>query len=181
MGVGGPGNFDPQTLPIGVLGRPHGLRGELTLRPHNVSGGDLGGVPELILERQGGRDVRRVESIRRGGDGWLVKLAGVGSRTDAEALTNVAVRVRRAALPPLGAGEFFVADAVGCDVVAEDGRPLGTVTEVFWNGAHDVLLVKGERELLIPAIGPFVRAVDTGARRVTVAWDDEEEEVHARG
>lgn len=170
-----PGNYDPETLPIGVLGRAHGLRGELTLRPHNVSGGELGGLKELILERQGGRDLRPLESIRRGGDGWLVKLAGVNSRTEAEALTNVAVRVHRAALPPLGAGEFFVADAVGCDVVTDGGRSLGTVTEVFWNGAHDVLLVKGERELLIPAVGQFIRAVDAGGRKVTVAWDEEEE------
>jgi hypothetical protein len=29
--------FDPETLAIGTVGRPHGLGGELTLRPHNTS------------------------------------------------------------------------------------------------------------------------------------------------
>lgn len=174
-----PASYDPETLPVGVLGRPHGLRGEITLRPHNASGRDLGRVTELILDRAGTRpdavEVRRVQSLRRGGDGWVVKLVGVEGRSDAELLTNVPVRVRRAALPPLEAGEFFVADAVGCDVFAEDGRRLGTVADVFWNGAHDVLLVKGAGELMIPAVAEFVRSVDAPARKVIVAWEAEEE------
>ena len=173
-------SYDPETLSVGVLGRPHGLRGEITLRPHNAAGRDLGHVSELILEREGAassaREVRRIQSIRPGADGWLVKFAGVDTRSDVEPLTNVSVRVRRAELPPLGAGEFFVADTVGCEVFAEDGRRLGVVADVFWNGAHDVLLVKRDgNELLIPAIAEFVRAVDAPARRLTVAWDGEDE------
>lgn len=172
-----PASYDPETLPVGVLGRPHGLRGQVTLRPHNASGQDLGRLSELILERNGVHEVRRIQAIRRGADGWLVTFVGVATRSDAELLTNIPVRVRRAALPPLDAGEFFVADTVGCQVFAEDGRRLGDVADVFWNGAHDVLLVKGEGEILIPAIAQFVRAVDVTARRVTVAWDGEEEVV----
>jgi len=172
------GSYDPETLPVGVLGRAHGLRGELTLRPHNAAGSDLGLVTELILDRGGaGREVRRLQSIRPAGDGWLVKFVGVETRTEAEALTNVPVRVRREALPPLEAGEFFVADTVGCDVFAEDGRRLGVVADTFWNGAHDVLLVKGDGqgELMIPALGEFLRSVDVSARKVVVDWRGEDE------
>jgi 16S rRNA processing protein RimM len=170
--------YDPETLPVGVLGRAHGLRGEVTLRPHNAASSDLGLVTELILDRGGaGREVRRLQSIRPAGDGWLVKFVGVETRSDAEALTNVPVRVRREALPPLEAGEFFVADTVGCEVFAEDGRRLGAVADTIWNGAHDVLLVKaeGQGELMIPALGEFVRSVDIPARKVIVDWQGEDE------
>lgn len=188
-----PASYDPETLPVGVLGRAHGLRGEITLRPHNVAGSDLGLVTELILDlgaaRQGtgpgarpaaqqpAREVRRLQSIRPAGDGWLVKFVGVDTRTDAESLTNVPVRVRRQALPPLEAGEFYVADTIGCDVFAEDGQRLGVVADTFWNGAHDVLLVQreGEDELMIPALGDFVRSVDVAARKVIVDWQGEDE------
>lgn len=174
-----PASYDPETLPVGILGRPHGLRGEISLRPHNASGRDLARVTELILEREGGPagpgEVRSLQSIRRGADGWLVKFVGVDARSDVEPLTNVPVRVRRAALPPLEPGEFFVADTVGCDVFGEDGRRLGTVADAFWNGAHDVLLVKGQGELLIPAVAQFVRSVDAAARKVVVAWEGEDE------
>jgi 16S rRNA processing protein RimM len=192
-----PASYDPETLPVGVLGRPHGLRGEITLRPHNVAGSDLGLVTELILDRGAARqgpgpgvrpggqeraqrqapEVRQLQSIRPAGDGWLVKFVGVDTRTDAESLTNVPVRVRRRALPPLEAGEFYVADTVGCDVFTEDGQRLGAVADTFWNGAHDVLLVKreGEDELMIPALADFVRAVDVAARKVIVDWHGEDE------
>lgn len=176
-----PASYDPETLPVGVLGRAHGLRGEITLRPHNVAGSDLGLVTELILDRDaaraGAREVRRLQSIRPAGDGWLVKFVGVDTRSDVEALTNVPVRVRRAALPPLAEGEFFVADTVGCEVFAEDGRRLGIVADTFWNGAHDVMQVRGEGEgeLMIPALGEFVRSVDVVARKVIVDWQGEDE------
>jgi len=174
-----PASYDPETLPVGVLGRPHGLRGEITLRPHNASGRDLARVTELILEREGARqgagEVRSLQSIRRGADGWLVKFVGAEARSDVEPLTNVRVRVRRAALPPLEPGQFFVADTVGCDVFDEQGRRLGAVADAFWNGAHDVLLVKGEREILIPAVAEFVRSVDAPGRKLIVAWEGEDE------
>lgn len=167
--------YDPETLPIGVMGRPHGLRGELALRLHNPGGADLGRLSELILEKDGVRQTRQVKAMRRVSEGWLIKLVGVDSRTDADALTNHQVRVPRATLPRLADGEFFVADAVGCAVLAEDGRSLGVVADVFWNGAQDVMIVRGESEVLIPAIAEFLRTVDVAARRIVVAWHEEHE------
>jgi len=167
-------SYDPETLLVGVMGRPHGLRGEIALRAHNRASADLARVRELLLERPTGRDERRVEAIRRAPDGWLVKLAGVHSRTDAEALTNAPVRVRRIHLPAPAPGEFFVEDAVGCEVFAENERRLGTVGGLMWNGAQDILVVEGEAELLIPALPEFVRAIDLAKRRIDVTWDEED-------
>ena len=58
-------------------------------------------------------------------DGYLVHLAGVDDREAAAALTLAEVRVARAALPPLGPGEYYVEDVVGCAVEDEDGRAAG--------------------------------------------------------
>jgi 16S rRNA processing protein RimM len=169
--------YDAETLLIGVMGRPHGLRGETTLRTHNPNGSDLAQVGELILERpDGAREVRRVESIRRFADGWLVRLIGIASRDDADGLTNLRVRVPRRALPPAIEGEFFVEDTIGCDVFAEEGARLGTVEATFWNGAQNVWVVRGAREILIPVVPAFVRTVDAAQRRIVVAWVDEPED-----
>ena len=167
-------SYDPETLLVGVMGRPHGLRGEISLRAHNLHSADLARIPELLLERPTGRDERRVEAIRRSPDGWLVKLAGIDSRTDAEPLTNAPVRVRRTRLPSPRPGEFFVEDAVGCEVFAEGDKRLGTVGGLLWNGAQDILVVDGESEILIPALPQFVRAIDLAKRRIDVTWDEED-------
>ena len=81
----------------------------------------------------------------------------------------------RAALPPLAAGEYYVADVVGCRVETEDGVALGVVVQTFWNGGQDVMVVReGDGpagEQLIPMVPDFVRQVDTVARLVRVVWE----------
>jgi 16S rRNA processing protein RimM len=170
--------YDPETLLVGVLGRPHGLRGETLLRPHNPAGSDLAAVTELILENEAGeRERRAVERIRRAGEAWLVKLDGIGSRDEADRLTNRAVRVQRRALPPPSGQEFFVQDTLGCHVTTEGGEALGVVETAFWNGAQDVWVVRaGDRETLIPVVAAYVRQVDPVGRRIVVAWSAEVEE-----
>ena len=190
--------YDPQSLLVGVIGKPHGLDGEMTLRAYNLHGADLAKVPELIFERGQGRDARRLRTARRRADGWLVRVEGVDSRDAAAALTHTPVRVLKQALPALGPGEFFVEDLLGCEVRTVDGDVLGLVDTIFWNGAHDVMSVQqtvhggqvegadaGEGggagkarpavvEHLIPLVPNFLHTVDPAARQVVVVWQREE-------
>jgi 16S rRNA processing protein RimM len=173
--------YDPEALLIGVIGRPHGLNGETSLRPYGGAS-DLSTVPLLILERHGKRTEWRVQSMRPAREGWLIRLEGVESRTDADALTNASVWVSRKDLPSLGPGEFYVEDVVGCRVETEEGKTLGVVEGIFWNGAHDVMTVgaatgaaEPSEPLLIPIVPTFVREVDAAAGRVLVAWEGEQE------
>jgi 16S rRNA processing protein RimM len=173
-GPGLPDRYDPETLPVGVLGRPHGVHGEMMLRPHDRSGRALDRVRRLLLV-VGGRPVGYdVTALRPVAGGYLVRLAGVGDREAAAALTLAEVRVPRAVLPPLGPGEYYVEDVVGCAVDDETGRPLGVVRGTFWNGAHDVATVIADdgRERMIPLVPDFVLAVDAPGRRLHVRWDD---------
>lgn len=170
-------SFDPDTLLIGVMGRPHGLHGEIFLRPYGGAS-DLAAIPTLLLERDGARREWVLRQTRRVADGWLVRFQGIESRTDAEALTNAAVRVPRRALPPLGPGEFYVEDLLGCRVEAESGAVLGVVQGIFWNGAQDIITVgddvpgsKDDAQVMIPVVPNFVRLVDPEAGRVVVAWE----------
>jgi 16S rRNA processing protein RimM len=170
--------YDPDSLLVGVVGRPHGVRGELALHPYNEGGDALDGAESLILEREGKRTTYAVEWLRPGTRGLIAKLAGVDDRDAAAALTLSAVRLLRAALPPLEPGEFYVEEVVGCAVVGEDGAPLGNATSVFWNGAQDVMTVVDEttgRERLIPLVPDFTLAVDIPGRKIQVRWEDEDE------
>jgi 16S rRNA processing protein RimM len=57
-------------------------------------------------------------------------------------------------------------------VVTSEGVDLGVVDHLIETGANDVLVVRGERERLIPFTpGHAVVAVDLEQRRLTVAWD----------
>lgn len=174
--------YDPETVVVGVVGRPHGLGGEVTLRPYNLRGSALRDADSLILDRDGKRTTYQVLSRRPGPTAVIARLAGVDDRTAAEALTLSLVRLSRSALPPLEPGEFYVEDVVGCQVVHVDGTVLGTAVGTFWSGAHDVMTVAKEGEdtreaeaageLMIPLIPEFVRTVDAVARRIEVDWSE---------
>lgn len=177
-------SYDPHLLLVGVIGRPHGLDGEMTLRTHNPAGADLSVVPELIFERDDRRETRRLRTARRNADGWLVRVEGIESRDAAAAMTHAPVRVSKLALPPLGAGEFFVEDLLGCQVRTVDGVDLGVVDSIFWNGAQDVMSILPQTggaagtggEHLIPLVPAFLHEVDSPGRQIVVVWEIEEVE-----
>ena len=66
----------------------------------------------------------------------------------------------------------LVYEIVGLEVVTEDGKSLGRVSEVLSTGANDVYVVDGPSgETLIPAIASVVEAIDVagGVLRITDA------------
>jgi 16S rRNA processing protein RimM len=169
--------YDPETLSVGVLGRPHGIRGDLYFRPHNPKSRAFDAVREISIVLDGAPRRYQVTSMRPVADAYVAHLAGVDDREAAAALTLAEVRVARADLPPLEPGEYFVEDIVGCAVERDDGRPLGVVSGTIWNGAHDVAAVEDAdgRERLIPLVPEFVVNVDVPARKMQVRWEDEDE------
>jgi 16S rRNA processing protein RimM len=159
-------------LPFGRVGRPHGVRGELALRPFNADGEGLdpASLPMAVLLVRGpDRREITVVAVRPANDVLLVKFEGIVTREQAAALTNAEIWLPRAVFSKLEADEFYVEDLIGCAVVDVAGRARGTVRATFWNGAQDVLTLEGpDGELFVPAVPEFIREVDLDARRVVV-------------
>ncbi len=175
--------YDPRTIAIGVLGKPHGVRGEIGLRLFNGEAIAPLEPGPVMLERAGRSAAHVVTRARPFGTGLLLTFAGVDSREGASALTHSEVRIERTVLPAPATDEYFVADVVGCQVINHDGARLGVVNETFWNGAHDVMVVRdGDTdagadvtERLIPLVPEFIRTVDAAARTVRVEWQTSDE------
>lgn len=150
-------------LPAGRVGRPHGLDGSFHVtkpRPRLLADG--------IPLRIGGKPV---EVVRRAGtdDRPILKVAGVTSREDVDALRGAQLEVLRADAPPLDEEEWWAEDFPGLAVV--DGTvEVGEVVELLALPANEVLRVRrpGRPELLVPLIADAVRSVDMDARRVDV-------------
>jgi 16S rRNA processing protein RimM len=64
-------------------------------------------------------------------------------------------------------------DLIGRSVVTPEGVPLGRVDRVLETGANDVLVVKGDRERLIPFIEQVIEAVSPGDAPLVAHWDPE--------
>ena len=106
------------------------------------------------------------------GKGMVAKLPGCDDRNAAAKLVGATIQVPRSALPKPKRGQYYWTDLEGLAVVTVEGVDLGKVSHLFATGANDVLVVRGERERLIPFVtGQFVKEVDLKAGRITVDWD----------
>ena len=108
------------------------------------------------------------------GKGLVAHLEGVDDRDQAELLRGAEIAVERARLEPLDEGEYYWADLIGLRVVTTQGVELGRIERLMETGANDVLVVRGERERLIPYLRPdVVTAVDLATGTLQVDWDPE--------
>jgi 16S rRNA processing protein RimM len=114
----------------------------------------------------------RVREGRKHGKHLIALLEEVNDRDQAESLVNREIAAFRDQFPELPDNEFYWADLIGLRVTLPDGKELGTIRDMLATGANDVMVVHGERELLIPfVLGPYVKNVDLDRGLVTVDWD----------
>ncbi|MFN0095410.1 MAG: ribosome maturation factor RimM [Dehalococcoidia bacterium] len=156
----------PGFTAVGIVQRPHGIRGEIraTAFAHDA--------PNL----QAGRTVclqsisRRILRARPSKGVWILQLAGLGRREEVEGLYGELLEARDADVRRADPESYFVHELVGLRVETVDGEDLGTLVEVLETGANDVYIVQGPRgEVLIPAIGSVVASIDlpVGVMRIT--------------
>jgi 16S rRNA processing protein RimM len=159
---------------MGRVLAPYGVRGWLKVRPETEQLESLLSYRTWRLSAEGGwHDYRLAEGRVHGGSALVARLEGVDDRDQAAKLQGARIVVPRSALPPAPQGEYYWADLIGLRVVNCDGIELGVVDEVFATGANDVLVVRAERERLIPFVQSVVIEVDLQASRMKVDWGPE--------
>ena len=163
------GTHESTRVVLGEVAGAHGIRGLLRVHAYNPDSEQLEVDGTVTLEHGSAGGRYRIESVTRHGRGLLVALEGVTDRTGAERLHGARLLVDRAALPVLATGEFYHHEVVGAEVVAEDGRSVGTVTRTMSTGLNDVWIVRNAtREHLIPVIADVVVDIDLEARRIVI-------------
>ncbi len=115
---------------------------------------------------------RQVLEGRRHGKTLVARLAGCDNRDEAASLVNMDIAVPRQQLPALSEDEFYWADLEGLVVETLAGTALGRIDHLFATAGNDVLVVKGDRERLIPFIWEdVVKEIDLATGRMRVDWD----------
>jgi len=111
---------------------------------------------------------------RQHGKGIVAHLQDCDDRDQAQVLMGYEIGIRRDQLPATAPGEYYWSDLQGLEVINLDGDALGTVDHLIETGANDVLVVKGDRERLIPFIREqVVISVDLDKGEIRVDWDKE--------
>ena len=154
-------------LPVGRVGRPHGLDGSFYVTRPRARLLTLGAA--LSVAGRTAAIVRRAGTEQRP----IVRLEGIGDRIAAEELRGLELTVDSRQAPALADGEWWAHELEGCTV--RDGeRLLGTVTRLIELPSCEALEVRpaqGGEPVLVPLVKDAVRAVDTGAQQIEVDLD----------
>ena len=152
-------------LEAGRIVNTHGVRGEVRIQPWTNRAEDLCRYKRL---RIGDRMVS-LRSARVHKGCVIVSLEGVEDMDAAQALRGLVVCIDREDAS-LGEDEVFLQDIVGLRAVAADtGETLGTVADILELPAQNVYVIRGDREILVPAVPEFIRGIDLAAGTVIVS------------
>ena len=163
---------------VGRIGRPHGIRGEVSVElwtdepERRFADGAV-----LLARAPAGGPVPSHRTLAVAATRWhqgrlLVRFAELVDRTAAEGARGLDLFTRVAPDErPEDPEEFYDHQLIGLSVVTTDGAGVGVVSEVMHSGAQDLLVVRreGREDALVPFVSALVPEVDLERRQLVVA------------
>jgi 16S rRNA processing protein RimM len=164
---------EPRFLAIGQVVGMHGVRGELKVEALTDDPLRFGQLDTVFIGPDGGNAVAwPVSGYRLHKGRILLKLGGLEDRSTAEAFRGLLVQVPAEESVPLEEDEYYEHEILGLEVWTRAGEYLGRIEEILYTGANEVYVVRDAKldrgEILIPAIGDVVLAVDLEAGRMEI-------------
>ena len=161
-----------EPLVLGRITGPFGVRGWVKVFSYTDPREAVLNYKGLLLCVKGEWRSAEVVEGQRHGKSVIARFEGIDSRDLAEAMVGADIGVRRDALPDLEDGQYYWSDLIGMTVVHLDGTELGRIESMLETGTHDVMVVKGDQERLIPFVNDeIVLGVDLSLRRIKVDWE----------
>ena len=169
-------------LTIGRIVGPHGLNGEVRVYPDSDFPERFEQPGQRWLLKPGASKPEPIKLLKgrfQEGKGlYILQLAGVDYRDQAESLRNTQLLVSADDRLPLEPGEFHVGDLIGLRVILQaTGHSIGTVVDVYRAGndllevalANDDNAAKDQpHTVLVPFVEAIVPVVDLIQKRIEI-------------
>jgi len=162
----------PRQVVVGEVAGAFGVKGWVKIHSHTEPPENILAYSPWVLDDGGKLGEYMVLSGRRHGPAVVAQLEGIETRDQAVKLRLQKILVCRDCFPPLPHGSYYWADLVGLSVRNCSGVELGTVAEMLATGANDVMVLRGDRERLVPfVVDEYVKEVRLSAGVMIVDWD----------
>ena len=166
-------------IALGKIGAPHGIKGWVRVFSDTWPPEEILSYECWQVQRRNEWHELKVVQARPQGKALVVQLQDgqgrlIEDRDTAALWRNADIAVWRHELPELEDDEIYWADLIGLKVETVEGVALGEIHQMMETGANDVLVVRGERERLIPFIRDIVvKEIDVARSLIRVDWDPE--------
>ena len=159
-------------LVVGRIGRPHGIRGDLTVQVHTDDPDSRFAAGSVLATEPAARGPLTVSESRWHSGRLLVRFAGYTDRSSAEDLRGTLLVMDSAEVgAPGDPDEFHDYELIGLDVATVAGKPVGVVADVLHQG-QDLLVIRPDRagadDVLVPFVAALVPDVDVKAGRLVI-------------
>ena len=163
---------DRQLIVLGQIGAPWGVRGWVRLNSYTEPREALLDYREFYLRQDGEWRIARLAEGQPQGKSLVGRLDDVTDRDAALQFRGAEIGVPREHMPDPDDGHYYWSDLEGLAVQRQDGQELGHIAYMLATGEHDVMVVRGERETLIPFVmDRFVLDVDLDKGLIVVDWE----------
>lgn len=151
-------------ITIGQIINTHGLKGELKVYPLTDDIRRFRKLKSVFI----GEVEKQVIWCKLQTDRVILKLEDINSIEEAEKYKGTYIKVSRKDAVKLPEGRYFIVDIIGCTVYDEKDTEIGPVYDVIQTGSNDVYWIKGENEVLIPAIKDVVVKMDIENKKIVI-------------
>jgi 16S rRNA processing protein RimM len=158
----------PDLVALGRIVRSQGRDGtlKLKLREKGTPGTGLGTV---YVERQSGLAAFPVESFRVDRNAPFLKLKGIDTLAQADALAGCEVYVAAGDFRRLAPDRFYDFEVLGSRVVTRNGTEVGEVAGILESGGPVILVVRrGTGDVYVPFTEGICVKVDPEAREIVI-------------
>ena len=164
---------EPDLLVVGRIGKPQGIKGEVTVQVRTDDPDTRFAPGAVLLTEPAERGPLTVAAARWQNGRLMVAFEGVVDRNGAESLRETLLQVDGRTLPPPEDEDEFhdhVLRGMSAELVG-GGRRIGEVVDVLHLPHGDVLVVRradSDAEVLVPFVKAMVPVVDVAARRLEI-------------
>jgi len=155
-------------IAVGVIRKPHGVRGEASVEPWTNSPDRFDELTSVTLVSPDESSTReaRIASARPHADRVLVKFEGID---DVNPLRNWTIEIPESEARELEENEYFLHDLIGLTLIDAAGHEQGKVIDVYEGGGGLLLQVqRGERKFDVPFASEICTNIDLQSKTMTV-------------
>ena len=141
-------------IEIGLIVKPHGLKGELKLKLHSPESNLILNIDEIYVDNQ----IFKIDYSKKVSNGILIKFVSKNTRNSIEDLIGKKLFVNKDIIPLAPSGENYYFELIGSKVVYNNVE-IGTLIEIVETKANNIYVVKelNGNEILIPKTKSFIK------------------------
>lgn len=118
----------------------------------------------IVLKKNGDIKLFKVTDVKNfNGKRALLELDNIKSIDEAKKILGYDIYIHKNLIPEYEEEENFIDYSV-----YDKGKYIGKILDIMETAAHEILVIKGEKEILVPFIDVFVESIDDAKREINL-------------